>query len=187
MGLLFILVVGAIAYFWYAGLISKRNAAREALSGIDVQLTLRAELIPNILAIAKRFLTQETDVLTRVTELRAEAMQPYDRGNAQQVAQHLAAAEQLGQAMGNLKIAVEAYPELTSSSTMIEAMRSYNEVEAQLSAARRFYNSAVTRLNNAVEIFPGNLIARGVGVEAMPFFQAMEGAAQPIDAAALLN
>ena len=68
--LIVIIAVVALLYFWYAGIVSKRNKAREALSGIDVQLKKRSNLIPNVLTIAKRFMEHEKELLTGVTELR---------------------------------------------------------------------------------------------------------------------
>ncbi len=65
-------------------------------------------------------------------------------------------------------IAVEAYPDLKSDETMLQAQRTYNEVEEQIAAARRFYNASVTQLNNSVQIFPGNFIAGIAKVNAMP-------------------
>ena len=70
---------------------------------------------------------------------------------------------------------------------MLQAMQTYNEVEAQLSAARRFYNSAVSELNTAVEIFPGSIIAKMANVKVMPFYEADEAAKAPVDAADFLK
>ena len=84
-------------------------------------------------------------------------------------------------------ISVEAYPELKSDKTMQQAQLSYNEVETKIAAARRFYNSAVGQLNNSIEIFPGNLVAKYVNVSAMPFFEADEGSKAPIDASSILG
>lgn len=188
--LLLLIVLGlplAIGYAWYAGLISKRNRAREALSTIDVQLKQRFDLIPNILKIAKKFLDHEKGLLTEITALREHAQQPYDKNNAEAVRDHLATAQTLTGKMGNLMLSVENYPDLKSDATMIQAMQTYNEVEAQITAARRFYNSSVTELNNAVQIFPGNIIAGLAGVSAMPFFETDEASRAPVDANSYLN
>lgn len=70
----------------------------------------------------------------------------------------------LNQKLNDFKVSLENYPDLKSNQTMIAAMQSMNEVEEHISAARRFYNSNVNRLKNSVEIFPGNLVAKLVGV-----------------------
>lgn len=188
--LVLLIVIGlpvVIGYIWYATIISKRNKAREALSTIDVQLKQRFDLIPNILKIAKKFLDHEKTLLTEITALREHMAQPYDKNNADAVREHLATAQTLAGKMGNLMVSVENYPDLKSDQTMIQAMQTYNEVEAQITAARRFYNASVTDLNNAVQIFPGNIIAGIAGVSAMPFFETDEVSKAPVDANAYLN
>ncbi|GGI81517.1 LemA family protein [Shewanella gelidii] len=187
-GLLLILGLALIiAYLWYVSLVKKRNACREALSGIDVQLTKRANLVPNILKIAQKFMEHEKVLLTEITELRTQVVKQYSLSDRQAVEGHLAAAEQLNEKMSQLMLNVENYPELKSDHTMLQAMQTYNEVEAHISAARRFYNAAVTELNNAVEIFPGSLIANIASIVTMPFYKAAETAQTPIDAADFLK
>ncbi len=185
-----LLVIGAplvLGYIWYAGLISKRNKALEALSTIDVQLKQRFDLIPNVLKIAKKFLDHEKCLLTEITALREHAQKPYDKTDTEAVREHLSTAQNLSGKMGNLMLSVENYPDLKSDQTMIQAMQTYNEVEAQITAARRFYNSSVTDLNNAVQIFPGNIIAGMANVKVMPFFEAEEAARASVDANTFLN
>lgn len=177
-----IIAVPALLYFWYVSIVSKKNQALSALSSIDVQLKQRLDLIPNILKIARSFMDHEKSLLEEITQLRTRAAQPYNPADKAAVAEHLQAAEQLSGRMGQLMISVENYPTLKSDATMVTAMQSYNEVEAQIAAARRFYNSAVTALNNAVQIFPGNIIAGMAGVSEMPFFKAEEAVHAPIDA-----
>ena len=180
-------LVVIIAYLWYVSLVKKRNAGREALSGIDVQLKKRANVVPNILTIAKKFMDHEKSLLTEITELRTQVTNSYDTGDADEIKQHLAAAERLNSKMGQLMVTIENYPELKSDNTMLQAMQTYNEVEAHISAARRFYNAAVTELNNAVEIFPGSIIASMANIKVMPFYEADEAAKAPVNAGDYLN
>jgi len=185
MSLTVIAVIAAplvFGYIWYASLIGKRNKAREALSTIDVQLKQRFELIPNILKIAQKFMDHEKSLLTDITALRAAAERPYDKNDATAVKEHFANAEKLAGKMGSFMVNVENYPTLKSDQTMIQAQQTYNEVEAQITAARRFYNASVTDLNNAVQIFPGNIIAKLAGVSELPFYEAEEAARASIDA-----
>jgi LemA protein len=182
-----LIAIVAVFYIWYMAIIGRRNKAKEAFSSIDVQLKKRADLIPNILAIAKRYMKHEQDLLTEVTALRTQVAREVNPASADDVKQYLAAANTLGGSMGKLMVAVENYPELKADQTMVQAQLSYNEVEAQIAAARRFYNSAVTSLNNAVQIFPGSIIASMAGVEAMPFYEAAEADRAPVSAAELLN
>ncbi|ABV34770.1 LemA family protein [Shewanella sediminis HAW-EB3] len=176
-----------IAYLWYVSLVKKRNSVREALSGIDVQLKKRSNLVPNILKIAQKFMDHEKSLLTEITELRAQVEKSYDIGDASAVKEHLVKAELLNGKMGQLMVSVENYPELKSDNTMLQAMQTYNEVEAHISAARRFYNASVTELNNAVEIFPGSIIASMANIKVMPFYEADEASKAPVDASDYLN
>ncbi len=160
-----------LGYLWYVALIRRRNRAQEALSSVDVQLRKRHDVIPNVLALAKRFMAHESSLLNEVTELRSRAASPYDKNQTNEVENHLQAEKQLQGALRQLFAVSESYPELKSAETIQNAQNTYREVEANVSAARRYYNASVTRLNNAVQIFPGNLIARIVGVNIMPFFE----------------
>ncbi len=187
--ILIIVIVGvpAVLYIWYASLIGKRNKVLEALSGIDVQLKKRSNLIPNILTMAQRFMDHEKDLLGEITRLRSGADADYEAADSDAVKQHLALAEQLSTTMGRLMVQVEAYPDLKSDQTMIQAQQTYAEVEAQISAARRFYNSTVTSLNNGVQIWPGSVIAGIANIAIMPFYEADEASRAPVNAADYLK
>lgn len=164
-------VVIVMAYLWYVAVIKRRNRVLEALSSIDVQLKKRHELLPNVLRLANQYMTHERDLLEKVTQLRTSAQVSYDEKNAGDVKQHLDAEGGLQQGMRQIFAVAENYPDLRSSETIVEAQQNFNEAEAHIAAARRFYNAAVTRLNNAVQIFPGTVIGRMAGVEPMPFFE----------------
>jgi len=184
--LIYIVVPLGLAYFWYARIISLRNKAREALSGIDAHLRMRFDLIPNILAIARKFMEHERGLLNEVTELRTKMQTDYNPRDREALKQHFTDSDLLDSKMRQLLVAVEAYPDLKSDQTMVQAQQSYNEVEAQIVASRRFYNASVTSLNNAVQIFPGNLIAKIAGVSEMPFYEAEAESKAPVSAAAHL-
>jgi LemA protein len=158
-------------YIWYATIVSRRNKVGEALSSIDVHLNQRHDLIPNIVTLAARFMEHERGLLTEVTRLREEARKasPTTPG---EVGKRFALEGELGQRVGQLLVSMEAYPELKSDRPVMEAQRTWIEIEAQITAARRFYNAAVNQLNNAIQIFPGPLIASAAGVQTMPLFEA---------------
>jgi len=187
-----LIIVGVLAlvvgYGWYASLIQKRNKAREALSGIDVQLRKRFDLIPNILKIASRFMQHERELMTQITDLRAQALQTYDRNSTESVSGHLQAAGALQPAMMKLFAVAENYPQLKSDQNMLAAQHTYTEVEGHIAAARRAYNATVTSLNNSVEIFPGSVIAAIAGVKSMPFYEETDATVrQPVDASEFLK
>ena len=174
-------------YLVYAKIIRNKNQVHEALAGIDVQLVNRSNLIPNILNIAKKFMEHELDLISSVTELRTRSSSDYNSNDVQAVKEHMELASALTSEMQKLMISVEAYPELKSDQTMQQAQLAYNEVETKIAAARRFYNSAVGQLNNSIEVFPGNIVAKYVNVSPMPFFEADEGSKAPVDASSILG
>jgi len=178
-----VVALAVIAYGWYVSLITRRNRAREALSSIDVQLRKRHDLVPNVLKLARKFMSHEKELLDSLTELRTQAQAGYSVDVPEDVAKHLAAEGALQTGLARLFAVAENYPELRSSDTIITAQQTYSEVEGHIAAARRFYNSAVTRLNNAIQIFPGSVIANWANVRAMPFFELEDAAVrQPVDA-----
>ncbi len=177
-----IILVLALLYFLYARIIRNKNNVLEALAGIDVQLKNRSNLIPNVLTIAKKFMTHEKDLLENVTRLRTKENEGYDQTDPTSIKEHISAASALGSELGKMMISVEAYPDLKSNEAMVKAQLTYNEVEAKIAAARRFYNAAVSQLNNSIEIFPGSLLAKYTNAKVMPFYEAEEAAKEPVSA-----
>jgi LemA protein len=177
-------VVLAGLYAWYATIVTRRNRVAEALAGIDVQLNQRHDLIPNLLAIAGRFMAHESALLEEISALRARAAEQGGRRDLAGVAERFAVEEKLDAGVGRLFAVAENYPALTSDGPMIEAQRGYQEVETNIAAARRFYNSAVGDLRNAVQIFPGPILAGLAGASSSPpFFEAPAASRTPVDAA----
>jgi LemA protein len=182
-----IVVILAAAYIWYAMIVTRRNRVSEALAGIDVQLQQRHDLIPNVLTIARRFMEHERTLLEEITELRNKAQAQIGSRDFAAAEQRFETEKRLGVDMGRLFALAENYPDLKSQGPMVEAQRTYSEVEANLSAARRFYNSAVSELRNIVEIFPGSLLKGFAGVSVLPpFFETAEPARAPIEASKYL-
>lgn len=181
-------VVLAILYFWYATIVTRRNRVAEALAGIDVQLNQRHDLIPNLLTIARRFMEHERGLLDDITALRTKAAAQPGGQDPAAIAGKFAAEGRLEAGLGRLFAVAENYPALKSDGPMIAAQRGYQEVETNIAAARRFYNSAVGDLKNAIQIFPGPLLAGLAGASTPPpFFEAPEAARTPVDAAAYLT
>ncbi len=185
--LIVILPVSIIAYMMYYKLIKRKNKAFEALSGIDVHLTKRSDLIPNILKIASKHMEHEKDLFESITELREKTKSGYDINDPKQLKEHLNNHKALGDQMSQFVMRSEAYPDLKSNEPMNQAMKTYSEIEEQISAARRFYNSAVTDLNNSVEIFPGNIIANFANVKIMDLYEGSENSRRSIDATDFLK
>lgn len=168
-----VVVIGVILvllYIAYVRLIAKKNKVREALASIDVQLKKRYDLIPNILFMANKFMEHERSLLDDITKLRTEAVKM--TSNFDNVKDKIALDAEIKNKMGQLMVSVENYPQLKSDQTMIQAMSTYNEVEEHIAAARRFYNSAVLELNNAVETVPTKWFAESLGIKSeLPYFE----------------
>ena len=183
--LIITLVVIFVFYQMYVSVIKKKNKVMEAFSSIDVQLKKRYDLIPNILTIANKFMEHERGLLEEVTKLRALAMQVSN--DLSQTNTKFELDKQINSKLGQITVAMENYPNLKSDATMVQAMQTYNEVEEHISAARRFYNSAVLELNNAVEIFPSSAIAAMCNIEAQEFFQVEEVERKSVNASDYLK
>lgn len=180
-----VLITIVALYNIYVSIIKKKNKVKEAMAGIDVQLNKRYSLIPNILTIANKFMEHERELLKGITELRSRAAGI--KSTDQTISEKIKLDNEISSRMSQLLVNVENYPQLKSDQTMIQAMQTYSEVEEHIAAARRFYNSAVNDLNNAVEIFPGSLVAGFIGVKSYPFFEVDESAKQEISASDYLK
>ena len=181
--LLVIVALVVVLYAWYATIVKRRNRVAEALGGIDVQLQQRHDLIPNVLVIARRFMEHERALLSEITELRTRAHQQIGERDFAKIGEKFETEARLSQQMGRLLMLAENYPQLRSDGPMIEAQRTYTEIEANIAAARRFYNASVAELSNAIQIFPGSLLKGLAGVTAVPpSFQTTEAARVAVDA-----
>lgn len=154
---------GALAY---NRLVSRRIQTQTAWADIDVQLTRRHDLVPQLVATVKGYAGHEQALLQVVTELRAQAMQQSSPARLGEV------ESALEQALGRLFALKEAYPDLKASDNFLQLQRDLVEVEEHLQYARRFYNGAVRDYNNAVQRVPDLLVARLFNFRDGEFFQA---------------
>ena len=138
----------------FNSLISKKNDVKNAFASIDVQLKKRYDLIPNIINSVQTYMNHEKETLENLTNIRAKALNPDTDQD-----ERINIENQITKGLGQIMVAVENYPDLKSSSNFDQLQRTLNEVESQLSASRRSFNSAVTSFNNALEMFPTNLMA----------------------------
>lgn len=182
-----LIIVAILSYRAYVKLIKLRNQALEALSGIDVQMQKRLDLVPNVLRIANRFMEHEKGLFTEVTALRSKVMGAYDKSKPVEINEHVQAVQSLSDKLGQLMISVENYPELRSDKSIVEAIHTYNDVESHISASRRFYNTSVIDLNNVVQIFPTSVIANIIGIRTMTLFEAEKQANIAVNANDYLN
>ena len=138
----------------YNSLVFKKNRVGKSFSSVDVLLKKRWDLIPNLVAVVKNHMEFERQTLAEITKARSRAMSADTNPE-----QRLNAENQITRTMGHIMALVKNYPELKSERHVTELLESLNETEEQISAARRFYNAAVTDYNNAIEMFPSNIVA----------------------------
>lgn len=175
-----------IFYFAYAGLIRKKNAVQEAFSGIDVQLTKRHDLIPNVIAVAEKFMDHEKTLLKEIVELRTAAVGKGHAKEPKEIANALKAENQLSDKLGKLMVNVENYPTLKSDTSMKAVQDALSDVEENLAAARRFYNSSVRILNDSILVWPWSSIATAIHVESYPYFESAKDAKEVPDVAKMM-
>src|SRR3954452_20573146 len=146
--------------------------AQEALGGIDVQLTRRADLIPNLVETVKGYAAHEKGVFEEVTRARA-AVTTAAKGD--DVPAKAAADAELSQALVKVNAVAEAYPDLKANTNFLELQKQLAETENQISFARQYYNDAVATLNKMVVSIPTNLLVGMAGVKAREFYEAPAG------------
>ncbi|MEU7826516.1 LemA family protein [Catellatospora sp. NPDC049133] len=172
LGALCLLLIVVAIVVWvaslYNGLVRSRNGYQNAFAQIDVQLTRRHDLIPNLVETAKGYLKHERETLEAVTAARTAAMTA--QANAARnpgdptAMQGLAGAENgLTQALGRLFAVSEAYPDLKANQNMMQLSEELTSTENRVAFARQGYNDAVLSYNNKRETFPGSLLAGPFG------------------------
>ncbi len=172
-------VLGAIILFGvtlYNKLVKNRQMVGEGWSGIDVQLKRRSNLIPNLLASVKGYLSHEKSLLEDITRLRANAQEAENEGpEARAKAEGL-----LSGGLMKLFAVMENYPDLKANENVMDFQNSLEEIEDQIQMSRRYYNGAVRNLNVSVESFPSNLIAGHFKFEKSEYFEIEDASARSL-------
>ncbi len=165
--LVLVAIAVAVVVVWvglYNGLVTKRNAFKNAYSQIDVQLGRRYDLIPNLVETAKGYLKHERGTLEAVIAARNGAAQAAKAaavapGDPRAMAGLSAAEGVLAGSLSRLLAVAEAYPDLKANQTMAQLMEELSSTENRIAFARQAYNDAVMTYNNARETFPGMIVA----------------------------
>lgn len=147
--IIIVIAILLVLLIMYNRLVKKRNAVKQSRSSIDVYLTQRFDLIPNLVECVKGYAKHEENLLESITKLRTE----YN------VSKDLDKASLLNTQMNKLIAIVENYPDLKASENFLNLQKNLTKMEDQLQAARRLYNMDVTAYNTAIQVFPTNLIA----------------------------
>lgn len=168
--ILIILIVAIVLYvlFTYNSLATGKVRIKEALSGIDVQLKRRVDLVPNLLATVKGYAKHEKDLLTEVTKARTSLM------NAHTTREKAKSDNMLSDALKSLIAISENYPNLKASTNFLELQEELSDIEAKIAYARQFYNSNVQDYNSRLAAFPGSMIGNTFGYRPEEFFTARD-------------
>ena len=156
--LIILLILAVILIVLYNSLIRRKNAVANAFGAIDAMLKKRYDLLPNLVETVKQYMNYERDTLTKITEMRTKAVSANIAPD-----EKIQLENQIGSAMRNIMVQVENYPDLKANQNFLQLQEELSDIENKLAASRRFFNGATTEYNNAVESFPGNLIARNFG------------------------
>ena len=176
LGIGIIVVLGIIffIFIWYFstynGIKTSDLKVTEALSGIDVALTKRYDVLTKMLDTVKGYMSYEKQTLAEIVRLRS----------GMTMGERIEANKNMDNVRRDINILAEQYPELRSSNNFVELQRSIVEVEEHLQAARRLYNSNVTDYNRRIITFPSNIVAGMMGATRKAYFEADEAKRQDV-------
>jgi len=181
-GIIIAAVLILIPVILYNSLVGKKNQVTNVFASIDTLLKKRYDLIPNLISTVKTYMEHERGTLTEITELRAKAtsgqLSDDDKVDLD---------NKISKALGGIMIAVENYPDLKANQNFMQLQGSLNEIEEQISAARRAYNASVTDYNNAVEMFPTNIMASVMSYKLKKVFEIVAAERKNVNVKDLFN
>jgi LemA protein len=163
-----LLLIGLIYVLVRNSLINLEQRVDESWSGIDVQLKRRHDLVPNLVETVKGYATHESETFEKVTQARAAAMQASGPAEAGQ------AEGQLTAALGGLRVVAEQYPQLRATENFQQLQRQLSELEDEIQASRRIYNSNVQQFNTRIQQFPASIPAKQMGFAEKEYFAITE-------------
>ena len=176
--LIVIAVVVVVLVLYYIAkrnsIIGSRNRVDESWSGIDVQLKRRHDLVPNLVETVKGYAEHESAVFEKTSKARAEAMSAHGVGDTAK------AEEKLTGALTDLRAVAENYPQLRATENFQQLSRNLSELEDEIQASRRIYNSNVQSYNTTIQQFPGSIIANQGGFTDREFFEIDGAEREPV-------
>jgi LemA protein len=171
-GVIVVLVVAFILI--YNRLVRLRNRIDAAWSQIDVQLKRRYDLIPNLVETVKGYAAHERETFEAVTRARQQAV------DARGIEQQAQAENFLTQALRSLFAVAEAYPQLQANQNFLALQEELTGTEGRIAFSRQFYNEQVLAYDNAIEVFPTNVLAGGFNFGSRPYFEAETASREPV-------
>ncbi len=168
-----VVAIGMLVVVALNKLRTQRVSVDEALAGVDVQLSRRADLIPNLVETVKGYMGHERETLEAVTQARADAQ------GARSVGERAAADGEMRTALANLFAVAESYPDLKASTNFAQLQAELSRTEDQLAFARQFYNDACATLNRTMVTIPWSLFVGMSGVVRGEFYDAPDASSAP--------
>lgn len=171
MFIIIVFVVLGVLFVWsvYNSLATDKVRIKEALSGIDVQLKRRVDLVPNLISTVKGYAKHEKELLENITKARSSLM------NAKSLSEKAKSDNMLSDALKSLIAISENYPNLKASSNFLDLQNELSDIEAKIAYARQFYNSNVRNYNTTLVNFPSGALGHMFGFQEEEFFEAKEG------------
>tara|TARA_B100001057_G_C22837093_1_gene945582 strand:- start:497 stop:1078 length:582 start_codon:yes stop_codon:yes gene_type:complete len=166
--LIIIFLIGFVFWGIYNNLIQVKNDVSTAYANIDVQLKKRYDLIPNLVSTVREYMKYEEKTLNKLITLRTKAV-----SQSTQSGERLALDKEISKTLGSVVLSVENYPDLKANSNFLQLQETLNEVELNISASRRAFNSYVKKHNNAIESFPLFLVAKNLNMQKIKYFEAL--------------
>ena len=156
-----VLIVLIVIFSKYNSLVKGKKRVEQERATIDVYLTQRFDLIPNLVECVKAYTKHESEIFEKIAKMRTEYMNTKD----------LKKGEILNNECNRLVAAIENYPELKASEQFLSLQQKLSKMESQLQAARRLYNGAVTAFNTRIAVVPDNLLAKMFGFKEEKLFE----------------
>lgn len=163
-----LLILSAIFVWIYNSLVFRKNSVEQSWSGIQTFIKKKADLIPDLITVVNKSTDYEKELLKQITDARARITQ-FQSTETQQ----LKDSDELSQLIKKVLVINEAYPQMSSSQNFLELQKSIQDVEENLSAARRAYNASILNYNNGVEFFPHNIVAKIYSFQKKPVYEAI--------------
>lgn len=179
--ILLIVLLVILMIVLYNNIIQRKNEVANAFSSIDVMLKKRYDLIPNLVEITKQYANYEQSLLSDITKIRSQI------DTKTSIDEKIKTHNEIQGKISSMFMNVENYPNLKADSTYINLMENWTTSEEQISASRRYFNSAVTEYNNGIQTFPASIIASIFNFTPLQVAEIAEAERLNVDAKKLFN
>ena len=167
-GILFFIIISVLVYIFiqYNSLVKSNNLVKEAFSTMDVYLKKRCDLVPNLVKIVKGYAKHEKETFSEITKLRTNSYETMTTNKK------IDMNEQLTQEISKIMAISENYPELKASDNFSQLSKELTKIEDDIANSRKYYNGTVRILNNQIQMFPSNIVAKIFGFKQANMFEA---------------